>query len=272
MKPVRAALITPIAVGSHLLGVLLVGTDQPGTLTEVDREMASTFADRAALAIEFERAQHDRQQLAVYQDRDRIARDLHDLVIQRLFAVALGLQALVARIPDAESRERVHASVSDLDQTIADIRQTIFSLQDVPEPGDQVSLRSQLLHAVREPAAALGFEPRLSFDGPIDSLVPDPVRADLLATLREALSNVVRHASAGKVRVGVEVDRAGRRLSLQVRDDGVGIEPHAGRGHGLDNMTDRAQRWAGTCTIETTPNEGTTLCWSIILPAGQETM
>jgi signal transduction histidine kinase len=229
--------------------------------------MASTFALRAAFALEFARSQRDRQELAIYQDRDRIARDLHDLVIQRLFAVGLGLQGIARLVHAPENAHRLSSAVEELDQTIRDLRRSIFSLQEV-ESAQPSSLRAELLRAVSECVDALGFEPQVKLSGPLDALVPDPVRPDLLAALREALSNTTRHAAANSATVEIAVSSDHRRLQLLVHDNGRGIDLDASPGHGLANMDRRARRWGGTCTIESVPDGGTGVDWSI--PLDQE--
>jgi signal transduction histidine kinase len=135
----------------------------------------------------FDQAEEDRRRLTVFEDRDRIARDLHDLVIQRPFSTGLGLEGLSRLIQQPEVAERVTGFVHDLDLTIRDVCNSIFSLQEPAEI--QGSLRSELLRLAHESAEALGFEPRIGFQGPLDTLVPDGVRGELIATLREALSN-----------------------------------------------------------------------------------
>jgi signal transduction histidine kinase len=161
------------------------------------------FAEHAALAIEFARAREDHQRLAVLEDRDRIARDLHDLVVQRLFAISLGVQSLARLAGPGVIADRATGFVTDLDRTVREIRRSIFSLHEIPEGA--VSLRGDLLRVVKEAAGMLGFRPRVDLLGALDSLVPDDVRPDLLAAVREALSNVARHAAASAVWVEVEV-------------------------------------------------------------------
>jgi signal transduction histidine kinase len=266
VRDLTSVLLVPLAAGEHVLGVLMVAKEQGQTsFTDVDGQMVQTFAAQAALTLEFARAQEDRQRLAVFQDRDRIARDLHDLVIQRLFATGLGLAGMARLVVRPEVAERLQGFVNDLDQTIRDIRRSIFSLQEVPEDLGPVSLRGQLLRTAQEAATPLGFEPRLSFEGPLDTTVPETVRADLLATLREALSNAARHAGARTVRVEVSVDGHGEQLDLRVRDDGHGVDPAAAQGSGLVNMTERAARWGGNCTLHSVAGAGAELRWSVPL-------
>ena len=180
--------------------------------------MAAAFAGHASLALEFARAQRDRERLAVYEDRDRIARDLHDLVIQRLFATGLTLQGLSKYVETAE-RPRLESAVDDLDGTIREIRRTIFSLRAAE--GRTTSLRGEILDLAANAAVSLGFEPHVRLEGPIDSVVPAEVSPHLLAVLREALSNVTRHSDARSVHVNVKA--SGSEVTLTVIDDGRGI-------------------------------------------------
>ena len=258
--------LVPLAAGTKVLGVLMIANRTGGAeFTDADVRMVTAFAGHAALALEFARAQEDRQRLAVFEDRDRIARDLHDLVIQRLFAVGLGLQGLSKAAAQPELGSRVTGFVDDLDETIRDIRRTIFSLQEPPERAS--GLRGQVAQVTAEMAAVLGFEPRVSVEGPLDTAVPDPIRPDVTTTLREALSNVARHANATLVDVTLRVDTEHDRLLLTVHDDGTGLRPNRPTGNGLANMAERAGRWGGTSTIAPDPRGGATLRWEIPLGA-----
>ncbi|WP_432503256.1 sensor histidine kinase [Kineococcus arenarius] len=257
--------LAPLSVPDRAaLGVLALAR-RSGALefTGAEVGMVSSFAGHAALAVEFERAQADRQRLAVYEDRDRIARDLHDLVIQRLFAVGLGLQSLGPRLRGTGAEDRMAAFVDDLDETIREVRRTIFSLQE-PDEGP-TGLRGELLRVASGATGPLGFEPHLALEGPLDSAVPDDVRADLLAVLGEALANVARHARASRVDVHVSVDAAGRELLLRVADDGVGPDPEASPGHGTRNMAARAERLGGQCALRPRERGGAELRWRVPL-------
>jgi signal transduction histidine kinase len=264
-----ATLVVPVALGSDPLALLVVVG--AGPFHDVDRPAAATFGNQAALALEVARAQDDQRRLALFEERDRIARDLHDSVIQRLFGTGLRMQGLRDLVSQPTVERQLGEFVDDLDTTIRDIRRTIFDLRDTPEP-HPVSLRSQLLQTVRDAARSLHVDPRVTFTGPLDSTVPDEIRDDVLATLREALSNAARHAEAGQVHVEVTVTGphpgAGRLLELSVRDDGQGIRPGSRRGGGLANMGDRAARWGGRCTVEPGADGGTHVRWNVPLPAG----
>jgi signal transduction histidine kinase len=197
------------------------------------------------------------------EDRERIAADLHDTVIQRLFATGLGLQATIKGISNPEAAQRVETAVTDLDDTIRQIRSTIFGLQARRVPGR--GLRGEVLSLVTEAAASLGFEPHLRLDGPIDSVVSEAVATHLLAVLREALSNVVRHAHASQVNVTVVLGPD--HLTLQVQDDGIGPGPgsRAG-GRGMLNLAQRAEGLGGSMDLSPgAGNTGTVMTWSIPL-------
>ncbi len=263
----RAVLVVPIALGSDPLGVLLVAGPRP--FLEVDRAAAGVFAGHAALALEVARAQDDQRRLALYEERDRIARDLHDSVIQQLFGTGLRAQGLREIVTQPGIADRIDGFVTDLDRTIRDIRRTIFDLQEVPEP-EPVSLRAQILRVVHDATRALHLEPVVTVTGPLEIHIPDEVRVDVLATLREALSNAVRHAGAGQVHVELTVVEPGDdergRLDLRVRDDGRGIPRGARGGGGLANMGDRAARWGGRFVVEPGADGGTQVHWSVPLP------
>jgi signal transduction histidine kinase len=261
-KELGPAIMVPLIAGEHTLGVLTVAR-AAGAPAFVDAElrMAAAFAGHAALAVEFGRAQADRDRLLVFEDRDRIARDLHDLVIQRLFAIGLGLQGTTRLTTRPEVAARLKGFVADLDETIADVRRTIFELQSEPAQ-EATSVRAQILAAAEDARDALGFEPHVRFGGPIDSLLDGDAAADLIGTLREALSNTARHAHAGTVQVGVSADPATGGVELVVADDGTGIDPAQTRRSGLANLAERAQRHGGTLDVDSGPS-GTTLTWRI---------
>jgi signal transduction histidine kinase len=230
---------------------------------EDDLASLSAFAAQAALALEVARVREARERLAVLEDRDRIARDLHDLVIQRLFATGLGLQGATRMVDRPELATRLSAYVDDLDETIREIRQSIFALQDPAAHAG--SLRSRILATTSVAAEQLGFEPRVRFDGPLDSAVPEPVARELLPVVREALSNAARHAGASEV--GVDVSAADGGVEVVVRDDGRGVSD-GGRRSGLANLRERADRLGGELALDATPGGGTTLRWRVPLPPG----
>ena len=205
---------------------------------------------------------HDRVgRLALADDRARIGRDLHDTVIQRLFATGLALQGaqVLCSGDPSEAARRIEAAVDDLDLTVKHIRSVIFGL-DASRRGE-TGLRDRVLSLCSEATGPLGFGPRVAFEGPVDSLVPEHVESDLLATLREALANAARHAKARTV--DVRLAAAPDEVELAVRDDGVGGAATRRGGRGLRNMQTRASKLGGTCTIENAPGGGTILSWRV---------
>ncbi len=240
----------PFAAGQ---GVLLVAYTGPARAD--DELLLTAFAGQAGLALLRARAREDREALLVLSDRERIARDLHDVVIQRLFATGLQLQtaaSLAAGRPELATR--IGTAVDALDSTIRDIRGAIFELRS---PAGQ-SLRAELRSLVDGAADSLGFRPDLVLDGPLDSAVPDELRADLLAVVREALSNVVRHAGARRVQVRIRI--GGGQLSTTVTDDGVGGAVPRG---GLVNLAERAALHGGQFTVEAGDPAGTVVQWHV---------
>jgi signal transduction histidine kinase len=268
--PIRALGIGPLAVvplaaRDQVLGVLAIGR-LPGrsAVSPQEIDLAGDFATQAALVLLVAAGQASAQALEMSDERARIARDLHDHAIQGIFAVGLGLNALAGRSSDGDS-ERLSELVQQLDDAISAIRRSIFALR----PGDSTSgadLRSRLERVVRDQSAALGFAARLSVEGPVGSAVPPAVQDDLLAVVREALSNVTRHARAQRVDVIVAV---GADLMVQVDDDGVGVGTPA-RSSGIGNMRTRAERHGGSFEIGDRPGGGTSVRWTVPLsrPAG----
>ncbi len=254
-----AALVAPLAATGTTAGLLIAAdaADRAQFADDLDVNLLSTFAGQAALALERARAQEERELLVVLEDRERIARDLHDVVIQRLFATGLHLQSAANLVARPEVGARISSAVDDLDATIRDIRSAIFELRTPVN----AALRADIRATVDAAAASLGFRPELRVDGPVDSAVPDEVRPDLLAVLREALSNTVRHARASHVEVTVEV--ADGRLRLVVTDDGIGPVDRFDERSGLVNMRTRAESHGGTLSLSPAPVRGTRVDWSV---------
>jgi signal transduction histidine kinase len=255
-------MLVPLRAPSGVLGVLRVANRAGGRIfAPGEFAMVEAFAGQAAVALELARQQRENERLGLYEDRDRIARDLHDLVIQRLFATGMQLEGVTRLLEDKpDASDRVRRAVDDLDETIREIRSTIYALQR-PERSSPESLRTQILALIEEYDDVLGFEPTVHFDGLIDTRVPPEHAEHALAVLREALSNAARHANAGGVEVSVSVDK---ELVLKVRDDGVGIS-ETGRRSGLKNVEDRAMSLGGSCSIVSAPGGGTELRWEIPL-------
>lgn len=259
-------IVVPLSTGTEHLGVLLVANHSGGALfAQRDVAQVEAVATQTAVALEYTGAREEVQRLSLIEDRERIGRDLHDTVIQRLFATGLTLQAVAQRCAHdtPEAAARIQEAVGDLDATIRDIRTTIFTLQRPILPGD--SLRSDVLALTGRAARSLGFRPETHFHGPVDAVAGPRVRDHLVSTLQEALANVARHAKATSATVTVEAD--GERLRLSVSDDGVGIPGDLDlNGGGLRNMADRAEALGGTFTVGPGPRGGITLEWAVPLP------
>ncbi len=239
--------------------VLVVHRWRPsrGVSQQQVRDVLSALALHASLILDREQGVREHDQLTVLQDRDRIARDLHDLVIQRLFAVGLTLQGASRRAVRPEVVERLEGAVAELDQTIRDIRATIFELRHRPGEG---SFRADLRQLVESYASTLGFAPVVHLLGPLDSVADDEVQTQVLMVVREALSNVARHAHAGSVTV--EVEAGPDRLQVLVRDDGVGIGADAVES-GLGNVRARAAEHGGAVELSQGEPHGTVLRWYV---------
>jgi signal transduction histidine kinase len=260
------AVLVPLGTAGNVRGVLTAGR-RPGAmpLAPAAVDMLTTFSIQAGIALELAEHRSQAERVAVFEDRDRIARDLHDLVIQRLYATGMSLQGAIPLIRVPELAERVNAAVDALDETIREIRSSIFALQardETKRPG----LRARVLQVADEMERVLGFPPTLQLDGRLDDGVPEDVGEQLLTALREALSNVARHSGASTVDVQVS---AGAELALTVRDNGSGFKEN-GRRSGLANMEQRATKLGGSLQIASQPGGGTKLNWLVPLPAGAE--
>ena len=222
--------------------------------------LLTSFAEQATLALELGEKNRAQRQLDVFGDRDRIARDLHDRVIQRLFATGLQLQSTLRRSPDPAVQRRIQQAVEDLDETVREIRTSIFDLHTSGEAADG-GLRRRLLDAASDAAAGWELTPSVRIAGAVDTLVPPEVAAHAVAVVREAVSNAARHAHAGQVTLTVE---AGDELLVDVVDDGSGIEPGVARS-GLRNLEGRALECGGSFNVGPTPRGGTRLSWRVPL-------
>jgi signal transduction histidine kinase len=258
--PVTQVMAVPLIGESGARGALIAGRiGRHTTFTAADLDMAETFAGQATIALELADARAAQQQLAALEDRDRIARDLHDHVIQRLFAVGLSLQGMAAKANESASRARLAQAVEELDETISQIRTTIFDLQDtIPDN----RLRSRVKAVVEELEPILGVQLELTWSGPLDTLVDSSLITDVEAVVREALTNVARHAQASTLRVTIGADTD--QLTVDVSDDGVGLRDDRRRS-GLANLRNRADSRGGTLTLENQEQGGLRLRWSIPL-------
>jgi len=270
LENLTSALLVPFTGPGGAGGALLIGSIDRA-LSRVwdddDVQALRGFAAQAALGVDRAQAQEDRAALAILADRDRIARDLHDLVIQRLFATGLTLQSMATRSQDVQSATRLTEAVNNLDATIRDIRSTIFQLG---RNGAAADLKSQINAVTVAAEPMLAARPHVEFVGPVESAVPDAVRPHLVAVIVEALSNVGRHAKAEHVDIAVSIEGTGHAamVVLEVRDDGNGLTPTQG-GSGLANMRNRARDLGGAFDIVAAPGEGTLVRWSVPLSRAQ---
>jgi signal transduction histidine kinase len=266
---VGPAMVLPLVGTQRMRGALVAGRARGRRrFDEADLDMATTFANHATVALELADARADQQRMLLLEDRDRIARDLHDHVIQQLFATGLSVQSIATSLSGDPRAERLERVVTGIDDTIRQIRTTIFELRGPLGP-QRGMVRSRLLGVVAELAAPLGFDPRLEFDGSVDAAVPESLVDDLVAVTREALTNVARHAGADQA--AVTLSAVPGELVLQITDNGRGIGESARRS-GLANLAHRAERYGGSLRLEPADRErvpqargGTRLTWTIPL-------
>jgi signal transduction histidine kinase len=260
----RSLLGVPLLVHSgEVYGILYLADKDGGkAFTKTDEALVVALARAAGIAVENARLHAQVAELALVQDRERIAMDLHDTVIQRLFGVGLHLQTILPLLELKEERERIADAVTELDEVIRQVRTTIFAL-DMPPPA-RGGLRAQVLDVCAQAASSLGFDPEIRFQGPIDRLVPSFLIPEILAALREALANVARHAQAGRVQVELSADN---ELRLVVTDDGVGPKDHPPRGkhRGIANLADRAAAYGGSFELRRGPRGGAIVVWRVPL-------
>ena len=254
------ALAMPLEVDDTLTGVLLT-VRCPGSAAFADDELhlVSTFADQAALALQRAQIQAARRELEVLADRDRIARDLHDHVIQQLFAVGLALNGIQRRVKPPEMSQRLNTQIDELDQVIRDIRTVIFDLQT--EPGNGSHLRNELNRIIDELTSEAPLRTAVRMSGPLDS-VPAVLAQHAHAVVREGISNTIRHAHARDLTITISLDD---HLTITITDDGDGIPETTARS-GLHNLTQRAQQAGGTCHVTRPDTGGTRLTWTAPLP------
>lgn len=255
------ALLIPLQTQLAPAGVLLV--EHAGlapALGGLERHLLSTFAGQVSLALDRAHAIGERQELLLAADRDRIARDVHDLVIQRLYATGLQLQAARGR-DTATTDAAIAAGIRDLDASIRDLRATIFELGR----GLTGSLSGEARALVEEYEAVLGFRPDLRLSGPVDTALTEAVSEQVLLVLREGLSNIARHAQASAAQV--ELTASAAWSMLRVTDNGIGISPDAGRASGLRNAARRAEALGGVMRTEAVTPHGSRLVW--LVPAAR---
>jgi signal transduction histidine kinase len=252
----------PVRVHGEVYGILYLTNKRTAPeFSEDDEELVLALAMAAGIAIENARLHGIVRDRALTEDRDRIARDLHDSVIQRLFATGLSLQGTARLVERPEAVMRIGEAIDKLDETIRQLRKAIF---DIELTINKEGLHPKVLDLVHELRPVLGLLPQVSFGGPVDSAVNDSLAEEVLAVLREALTNVGKHARASQVVITIA---AGEELRLVVADDGVGIGDAKAAGLGLKNLRQRAERLGGSVELGTSREGGTRLTWHVPLGA-----
>jgi signal transduction histidine kinase len=255
-------LLVPLVAGGARRGVLWVGNRVGGRrFRDAQQAMLEAFADQAALGLELARQRRETEQLSLFRDRDRIARDLHDTVIQRLFATGMQLESSMRYMTGPEASDRVQGAVGELDKTIKEIRSTIYALQRSDRTPSS-SLRARIVELIEELTPTLDFTPALRLEGLVDTRVSKEVADNLLPVVREALTNTARHAKAEHADVSVVVDESW--VTVTVTDDGVGL-PDISRRSGLANLDARAHNLGGTFVAHSAPEGGAELIWRVPL-------
>lgn len=265
MRHIGSAVFFPLGAPGSRRGVLTIGRRHDREpFPQAEEAFVASFAAQAGVALELAASRAEAERLSVYRDRDRIARDLHDLVIQRLYATGMSLEGAVPMINRHEPAYRVTHAVDDLDQTIKEIRGAIFALQvrDADTPSDP---RTDIVALVEEMTAMLGFAPSLRLGAGLRTLNSEEMTEQTLIVLREALSNTARHSGASRADVTVDVDGDGI-LTVAVTDNGTGIPPGPRRS-GLRNLADRAAALGGELRLSPAepgaPRPGTRLEWRV---------
>jgi signal transduction histidine kinase len=269
MSQIGPAIVFPLGTPGNVRGVLTIGRRHGAApFPQAQAEVVASFAAQAAVALELAARRSESERLSLYEDRDRIARDLHDLVIQRLYATGMSLEGTMPMISKPEVASRITHAVDAMDETIKDIRATIFALQARDAPGGP-DLRGDIVTLVEEMTDMLGFAPSLRLGAGLGTGLGAGLGTEAaeqaLTVLREALSNAARHAQASQVDVTVDVSSDGM-LTVQVTDDGIGI-PADGRRSGLRNLASRAEKLGGGLRLEAAhpgaASPGTRLEWRV---------
>jgi two-component system, NarL family, sensor histidine kinase DevS len=263
MSQIGPAIVFPLGAPGNVRGVLTVGRRHgAASFPQAQADVVASFAAQAGVALELAASRAEAERLRLYEDRDRIARDLHDLVIQRLYATGMSLEGTMSMITRPEVASRITNAVDAMDETIKEIRAAIFGLQ-ARGVSSEPDLRADIVALVEEMTPVLGFAPSLRLGAGLGGPVSRDVAEQALAALREALSNAARHADASQVDVSVDVDPDGI-LTVQVTDNGIGLPPE-GRRSGLRNLAARAEKLGGELRLGPADPDasapGTRLTW-----------
>ncbi|HEY1821284.1 MAG TPA: GAF domain-containing protein [Trebonia sp.] len=272
MSHIGPAVLFPLGAPGSRRGVLTIGRRHGGApFPQAEAAFAASFAAQAGIALELAASRADAERLSLYEDRDRIARDLHDLVIQRLYATGMSLEGAMPMISRPEVADRVTRAVDSMDETIREIRSTIFALQ-ARNDGNSPDPRTDIVRLVDEMTAMLGFAPSLRLGAGLRAPCSEALAEQALVVLREALSNMARHAEATRADVAVDVDQDGF-LTVVVADNGKGIPPDVSRS-GLRNLADRATKLGGELMLgpadPDAPSPGTRQKWRVPVKAAPE--
>jgi signal transduction histidine kinase len=258
--PMRSFLGVPLYVHGEVFGNLYFTEKVEGEVfTDIDEELAVALAAAAAIALENARLHQRTQELTLLAERERFGRDLHDTVIQRIFATGLALHTTARMVTDPAVQVRIVAHIEELDEVVRQLRTAIFQLDVRAVAHD--SLRQRILATCSDAGRSLGFDPVVRLDGPIDTVTTEEITISLTAVIHEALANVARHAHAE--RVDISVTAGGGTIAAEIVDDGVGISDHHRAGDGLVNIRERARSLGGAATISPAPGGGTRVCWSV---------
>ena len=255
----------PVKVRDELYGsIYLTDKEGPSGFTAEDEALVEALAVAAGVAIENARLHERVRSLAVAADRERTARDLHDTVIQHLYAVGLSLETMAAEVEATDLQDRLVALVSNIGDAIRQVRSSIY---DLGPAGGRPGIRATVRSLVRSLQPVVGFDVAVVFDGPVDAVVSETVAGHLLATVREGVTNIGRHADATSAEVALSIDQGVCQLRLV--DDGRGFDPERANpdGLGLGNMRRRAETLGGRCTIEPLPAGGTVVTWRVPVSA-----
>ncbi|MBW4041504.1 MAG: GAF domain-containing protein [Acidobacteria bacterium] len=255
-------MVLPLTTPDRTLGALVVARAQGGVaFSDMDVLAATDFAGRAGVAIELAAARRQTEQVLLFEDRGRIARDLHDRVIQQLFATGMQLQGVLGTLPPGRSADRVDAAVTSLDDSIAQIRRIIFTLESTARGPERSTGRQRLFDLIEQLSTALSIDPQVNVSGPVDAVLDGDLAEDVLAVVREGVSNAVKHAAGGVIDLTVTADARG--IAVVVRNSGS-LPADSGRRSGLRNLEERARRRHGGMTLGA-EGDSTVLRWNVPL-------